>query len=57
MAAAPTSGRGVSSRSAGGAETDTLVCPGAEFDIAQEPSMTEMAQIEPDVEKQLIGNC
>ena len=57
MAAAPTSGRGVSSRWEGGAETVGLVCPDAEFDVAQEPSMTEMAQIEPDVEKQLIGNC
>jgi hypothetical protein len=57
MAAAPTSGRGASSRSAGGAETARLVCPGAEFDVAQEPLMTEMVQIQPDVEKQLIGNC
>jgi hypothetical protein len=57
MAAAPTSGRGVSSRSEGGAETVRLVCPGAEFDVAQEPLMTEMVQIEPDVEKQLTGHC
>ncbi|MDQ1551204.1 MAG: hypothetical protein QOD50_626, partial [Actinomycetota bacterium] len=44
MAAAPTSGRGVCSQLAGGAET-----------ARPEPAMTEMAEIELDVQKQPTG--
>jgi hypothetical protein len=56
MAAAPTFGRGVCSQWAGGAETARFLVPTPEFDVAQEPAMTEMAQIELDVEKQPTGH-